>query len=80
MLSKFRREAAVLAAYLSQFDNTDTAYAQQSPYVGMTDKTRAQMHADYQQACRWLAAIEYTDADIAALAHMRRRYGFPTEP
>jgi hypothetical protein len=80
VLSKFRREAAVLGAYLSQFKNTDTEDAERSPYVGVTDETQAQTHADYQQACQWIAATACTDADIAALAHMRRHYGFPTEP
>ncbi|AKE01497.1 hypothetical protein XU06_31680 (plasmid) [Rhodococcus erythropolis] len=80
MLNRFRREAAVLAAYLSQFENTDTDYAQHSPYIGITGESRAQTHADYQQACRWIAATECTDNDIAALAHMRRRHSFPTEP
>jgi len=80
VLGKFRREAAVLAAYLSQFENTDSDYAQHSPYVGITGESRARTHADYQQACRWIAATECTDGDIVALTRMRRRYGFPTEP
>ncbi|WP_257233049.1 hypothetical protein [Rhodococcus qingshengii] len=77
MLNRFRREAAVLAAYLSQFE---TDYAEHSPYVGITGESRAQTHADHQKACRWIAATECTEDDIAALTRMRRRYGFPTEP
>ncbi|MFI5436641.1 hypothetical protein ACHMZP_33380 [Rhodococcus baikonurensis] len=77
MLSKFRREAAVLAAYLAQFEDTGTDYAHHGSYLGITSETRAQTHADYVQTCRWIVATECTDAD--ALAHMRRHYGFPTE-
>ncbi|MBS3695651.1 hypothetical protein KGD90_31105 [Rhodococcus qingshengii] len=79
VLNRFRREAAVLAAYLSQFETDDTDYAEHCPYVGITGESRARPHADYQQACRWIAATACTDDDIAALARMRRRYGFPTE-
>ncbi|WP_209448843.1 hypothetical protein [Rhodococcus qingshengii] len=76
MLTKFRREAAILAAYLSQFENPDTDNAEHLP-TGVTPESPAQAHADYQQACQWLTATACTDDDMAALAHMRRHYGFP---
>lgn len=78
MLTKFRREAAILAAYLSQFENPpDTDNAEHLPTGVTPPESHAQAHADYQQACQWLAATACTDDDVAALAHMRRHYGFP---
>ncbi|MDJ0441440.1 hypothetical protein [Rhodococcus qingshengii] len=78
VLSKFRREAALLAAYLSQFENTDTDDSEHLPAAGVTPESQAQTHADYRQACQWLATTKCTDDDIAALARLRRQYGFPT--
>ena len=67
MSSKFRREAAVLAAYLAQFDNTDS-----------TTTGHDRLRSDYLQASAWAAATEPSSDDRAALARMRRHYGFPS--
>ncbi|MCW2295524.1 hypothetical protein [Rhodococcus erythropolis] len=79
MLSKFRRDAAILAAYLAQFENTDTNCA--DPHTAATTLTpeeRRQRRRDYADSLAWAAATQVDDEDIAALTRMRRRYGFPT--
>lgn len=67
MSSKFRREAAVLAAYLAQFDDTD-----------ITTAGHDRLRSDYLQASAWAAVTEPSSDDTAALARMRRYYGFPS--
>jgi hypothetical protein len=66
MSEQFRREAAVLAAYLAQFANPDT-----------DDTSQARLHDDYLQATRWATAAEPSSDDITALAELRLHHGFP---
>ncbi|MFF1555779.1 hypothetical protein ACFVX3_32685 [Rhodococcus erythropolis] len=67
MSNRFRREAAVLAAYLAQFDYTDRTAA-----------VHERLRGDYLQASAWTAVTEPSRDDTAALARMRRYYGFPS--
>ncbi|MCQ4129177.1 hypothetical protein NOU13_32240 [Rhodococcus erythropolis] len=79
MLSKFRRDAAVLAAYLAQFENTDTNCADpHTAATALTPEERRQRRHDYADSLAWAAATQVNDDDIAALTRMRQRYGFPT--
>lgn len=82
MLSNFRREAAVLAAYLSQFDNTATTAA--DAWHSGTDPAHAegngQRRRDYIRASAWVSATDVSEDDVTALARMRRTYGFPPSP
>lgn len=79
MLSRFRRDAATLAAYLAQFENTDTNCADpHTAATALTPEERHQRRRDYADSLAWAAATQVDDEDIAALARMRRRYGFPT--
>lgn len=66
MSNRFRREAAVLAAYLAQFDDT-----------GISTADNDRLGCDYLQARAWSTAVEPSSDDTAALARMRRYYGFP---
>jgi len=65
--SKFRREAAVLAAYLAQFDNTD-----------ITATGHDRLRSDYLQASAWTTVTDPSSDDTATLAQIRRYYGFPS--
>ncbi|ANQ75595.1 MULTISPECIES: hypothetical protein [Rhodococcus] len=80
MLSKFRRDAAVLAAYLAQFENTDTNCADPRPAAtALTPEEHRQRRRDYADAGGWVVSTEVSDQDIAALTQMRQRYGFPPQ-
>lgn len=83
MLSKFRCEAAVLAAYLSQFDNTGTTAADAwhsgadpAHFTADNDQRRR----DYARASARVSATDVSEDDVTALAWMRRTYGFPPSP
>ena len=72
--------AALLAAYLAQFDVT--ADREQEPrarpgYADVPGAERAQRHKDYQRALHLAQAATLTDVDVEELEEMRRRYGFP---
>ncbi|PBI83057.1 hypothetical protein BKP42_68290 [Rhodococcus erythropolis] len=76
MVNRYRRDAAVLAAYLAQFDTDDTGMPDASSATAIADD-RASKRADYTQALSWATAPDFTADDIAALARMRIYYGFP---
>ena len=72
--------AALLAAYLAQFDLTTDR--EQEPraspgYADLPGTDRVLRHQDYQRALDWTQATNLTDTDIEELEAMRRRYGFP---
>lgn len=80
MLSRFRRDAAVLAAYLAQFENTDSSCADpNTAATALTPEERRQRRRDYADSLAWAAATQVNDEDIAALTRMRQRYGFPPQ-
>ncbi|MBT2266004.1 hypothetical protein [Rhodococcus erythropolis] len=80
MLNRYRRDAAVLAAYLAQFDTADpdppNTHSGTATSFSDDDVDRARLRRDYAQACYWSTATDFTDDDIDALAHMRLAYGF----
>ncbi|MBT2274157.1 hypothetical protein [Rhodococcus qingshengii] len=80
MLSTFRRQAAVLAAYLAQFGTTgiDSPNSRDAGSTALTQREKEQYQRDYRHAADLATASEITDDDIAALAQMRSRHGFPT--
>ncbi|WP_415394218.1 hypothetical protein ACMTN4_00040 (plasmid) [Rhodococcus globerulus] len=72
--------AALLAAYLAQFDlTTDREHEPRARpgYADLPDTDRARRHQDYQRALHWAQATTLTDVDVEELEEMRRRYGFP---
>ena len=76
-LNKFRRDAAVLAVYLAQFDNAEADPT--NPYTSATALTpegHQQCRRDYLQSSAWVTATEISGDDIMALTQMRQRYGF----
>ncbi|WP_454836935.1 hypothetical protein [Rhodococcus qingshengii] len=80
MTSTFRRDAAVLAAYLAQFDNTETGPADNhTASTALSPEQREQRRRDCQQATIWASASTVSDDDLAALTGMRQRYGFPSQ-
>lgn len=80
VLSKFRRDAAVLAAYLAQFENTDTNPGDRhTAATALTPGERQQRRRDYADSLAWVTATQVSGNDIAALTQMRQRYGFPPE-
>ncbi|WP_416309561.1 hypothetical protein [Rhodococcus sp. 3-2] len=79
-MSRFRRDAAVLAAYLAQFENTDSNCADpHTAATALTPEERHQRRRDYTDSLAWAAATEASADDIAALTQMRQRYGFPPQ-
>lgn len=78
MLSRFQREAAVLAAYLAQFDCTDAEPADaHTAATALTPEEHQQRRRDYVQCVAWMIATEVDGEDITALTQMRQHYGFP---
>jgi len=81
VVSRFRRDAAVLAAYLAQFENTDTNCT--DPHTAATALTPEEHHQrrhDYADSLAWATATQVNDEDIkTALTQMRQRYGFPPQ-
>ncbi|MBT2273567.1 hypothetical protein [Rhodococcus qingshengii] len=75
MLSTFHRQAA----YLAQFDTaaTDSPNPRDACSAALTAREKEQYRRDYRRAADWVDTTEITDDDIAALARMRRRHGFP---
>ncbi|WP_336882517.1 hypothetical protein [Rhodococcus globerulus] len=72
--------AALLAAYLAQFDLTTDRPPEKSTHPGyadVPDADRTQRHQDYHQALHWAQTSTFTDTDVEELETMRRRYGFP---
>ena len=70
MLSKFRRDAAVLATFLAQFDNTDTDPGDRHPAAtALTPEERQQRRRDSIDSLAWADATQISDQDIAALTH-----------
>lgn len=77
---RFRRDAAVLAAYLAQFENTDTDTGDRhTAATALTPEERQQRLRDYADSLAWVTATEVSADDIAALTQMRQRYGFPQQ-
>lgn len=69
-----RREAALLAVFLSQFDAADEG---QNPTVtSLVEEEVDEWRDDYAQALQWSAATSFSTNDVANLKEMRRRYGF----
>jgi len=77
MVNRYRRDAAVLAAYLAQFDTDTTDGPEASAATAFTTEDRASKRRDYAQALSWATAPDFTDDDLAALARMRIHHGFP---
>ncbi|ANQ75782.1 hypothetical protein AS032_33220 [Rhodococcus qingshengii] len=80
VVSRFRRDAAVLAAYLAQFENTESNCA--DPHTAATALTPEEHHQrrrDYANSLAWATATQVNDEDIAALTQVRQRYGFPPQ-
>ncbi|MFI5436753.1 hypothetical protein ACHMZP_33960 [Rhodococcus baikonurensis] len=76
----YGREAAMLAAYLGQFESAVEGDGEnrESTVTGLTARERVVWRDDYAQASGWAAASDFSADDIIALTAMRRRYGFPS--
>lgn len=71
-----RRRAAVLAAYLAQFERTGNGANVVGPYSEVSAEDVAQRAEDYLVAQRWTDAFSFTDSEIEDLTAARSRYGF----
>lgn len=74
MTSRCRREAALLAVFLAQFE--PLAGGQKPTVTRLTAREIDQWREDYEQALQWSAATSFSTNDVANLKEMRRRYGF----
>jgi hypothetical protein len=74
MTSMCRREAALLAVFLAQFE---PATEEEKPTVTrLTDHEIDQWREDYTQTLQWSVATSFSADDVVAIKEMRRRYGF----
>lgn len=74
--SAYRRQAAVLAAYLAQFEQIDNGASGDEPYVVGSPEEFAQRTPDYRLSVGLMEAFSFTDAQIEALTAARGRIGF----
>lgn len=74
MTNTCRREAALLAVFLSQFE--PVAEGQKPTVTRLTAREIDQWREDYAQALQCSAATSFSTNDVANLKEMRRRYGF----
>lgn len=78
MLSKFRRDVAVLAPYLAQFDDTDRGTADSHTAASaLTPEERHRRRRDYAGSIAWVTATEVSDEGVAALNQMRATLRLP---
>ncbi|MEI4747857.1 hypothetical protein [Rhodococcus erythropolis] len=74
MTNTCRREAALLAVFLAQFE--PIAEGQKPTVTRLTAREIDQWREDYAQALQWSAATSFSANDVVAIKEMRRRYGF----
>lgn len=74
MTNRCRREAALLAVFLSQFE--PAAEGLKPTVTRLTAREIDQWREDYAQALQWSAATRFSANDVVAIKEMRRRYGF----
>lgn len=74
--SAYRRQAAVLAAYLAQFERIDNGVSGNEPYVVGSAEEIAQRTHDHRMSVGLMEAFSFTDAQIEALTAARGRNGF----
>lgn len=74
MTSMCRREAALLAVFLAQFE--PVAEGQEPTVTRLTAREIDEWRDDYAQALQWSVATSFSADDVVAIKEMRRRYGF----
>lgn len=79
MHNKFRREAAILAVYLSQFGSADIPSRHENEAASHSIYCEAHYRRDYLQVIHWITTTYVTGDDVSALMTMRRAYGFRSE-